>query len=419
MFLDDFKPMDSPVIGRHQTATWQDGTGDTHFYDRIEVGQPNLDTRWQRISSGECEEACSPPRVNVAWGTRRDSYYMEQFRIQSPLMCLTQLRYNTRPGEQIAKIYRGLKKLPQIYSTDFLRVHAVDKAETLHICGSDFATMTPNPGTGGNITGQLTTISLGSAANLPKSELTFSYLDYLSTSLGLEGYYEAGSGLPDGLYNLITDPRTWFRLTSGNPSLKEMMCIDNPEQASALYKVGQGVQKPFGNYAPTLDKQPIRFQHLGGGVLQRVYPYENAPGDTGLVRKVRPAYLNARYQLSYLWHPKAIRLYTPQFKKQHEKIPTVNSAMFGNWTLVNPEGVLKYEMPDGTDCEKNNDERLWFYWLCALELGFKYEYPELIVPILHLVDGSGKDSTVDSPVCGSAPAPQYPQYGNNPLVCEA
>lgn len=423
MFLEDFKPLDSAVMGRHLTEKWDQGDGDTHFYDKVEIGQPDISQSWQRISSGECENACAAPRVHVSWGTTRNSYYMEQFRIISPLMCLTQLRYSTKPGEQIAKIYKGLKKLPEIYNSDFLRVHAFDKAPTVQICSSDFGTFTPDisPDTlpSANISGQLTLVNLGSANNLPASELTFNYLDYLSTQLGLEGYSNAGSGLPDGMYNLMTDQRTWFRLTNGNPSMKDMMALGDPSEASPLYKIGQGVQKPFGNYVPTLDKQPIRFQHMGSGVLQRVYPYYNTTADTGNKRVVNPAYINARYQLSFIWHPKAIKLFTPDFRKMHEKVPTVNSAMYGQWTLVNNQGALIYEQPDGTSCTKNNDEQLWFYWLCALELGFKYEYPEFIMPILHLVDGSGKDSTVDAPVCGSAPAYVAQNYSDDPIVCEA
>jgi hypothetical protein len=41
------------------------------------------------------------------------------------------------------------------------------------------------------------------------------------------------------------------------------------------------------------------------------------------------------------------------------------------------------------------------------------------MPILHLVDGSGKDSTVDAPVCGSAPAYVAQNYSDDPTVCEA
>lgn len=417
VFLEDWKPLDSPITGRHLTEVWKQGTGATHFSDRIEIGQPDLTHNWQIIDSAECEDACSPPRVNVAFGTTRDSHNMQQFQLQSNLFCLTELRYNTRPAEQIAKIMRGLKKMPTMYTTDFLRVHAVDKAPIVYIAGSAFGEFVPDILPPGNISGQLTTVDLGGTGNLPTSELTFTYLDYISTGLELEGYSENPSGLPNGMFNLITDKRAWFKLTNGNPSMKDMMALGHPQDASPLYKIGQGIQKPFGNYAITLDSQPIRFQHMGNGVLNRVFPYYNVVTTTGIKRVKNPAYINARYQLSFLWHPRAIKLWTADFKKMHEKVPSVNSAMFGQWVFKNGD-VLMYQAPDGTVCTKNNDNNDLFYWTTRFELGFQYVDPQLMAPILHLVDGSGHNCMVDSPICGAESQYVAQITSDSGILCE-
>lgn len=417
-FLYDWKPLDSPVMGRHQTEVWTQGTGGVHLSDTIENGQPDLTNNWQQINSGECEDACNPPTVSVTYGTLRQSHYMEQMRLNSGLFCLTQLRYNTSPAEQIGRIMTGLKKLPELYTTDYLQVHAFDFAPLVQICSPGFPNFTPVRGT--NVTGQLTTIDLGSSANLPTSQLTFKYMRYWTQSLGLEGYSQAGSGLPDGMYNLITDPDTWFNMTNGAPEQRDLMALQDVADASQLYKLSSGgVQKPWGNIAPTLNKTPIRFQLVpggSGGVLNRVQPYYNVPATTGIMRVRNPAYLQARYQLSFIWHPMAIKLFTPDFKKMSDKVPTVNSAMFANWTLINNQGALLYTMPDGTQCTKDNVDQVWFYWRAAMELGFYYQYPNLMMPILHLVD-TGFSSAVSSPVCGDAP--QYvAQYTSDaPYVC--
>lgn len=417
MFLAELKPMDSPVTGRHETGAWEDGTGDTHFFDRIHVGQPDLSQEWQRIDAAECENACSPPRVFVGFGTERNSYFKEQMQLQSQPFCLTQMRHQTKPAQQVAEIYRSLKKIPDVYNTDFIRVNAFKRAPEVQIAGSTFGTFVPDSTPPGNISGQLTTVNLGGAGNLPTSELTFTYLDYLTTILALEGY-STGSNLADGMYNLITDPRVWFKMTNGAQSLKDMMALTEPQQASALYKIGQGIQKPFGNIAPTLDKQQIRFQDMGGGVLNRVYPYTNVATTTGIKRQVNTAWVNARYGLSFLWHPRAIKIWTPSYKKLGVLIPSVNSSFYGRWNFVNPQGVIQIENPDGTICTHNNDDQRFFYWLVNLELGFEYKYPEILMPILHLIDGSGKDCTVDSPVCGDAPQYVAQDYSNNPDMCE-
>jgi hypothetical protein len=155
-----------------------------------------------------------------------------------------------------------------------------------------------------------------------------------------------------------------------------------------------------------------------GGVLQRVYPYYNVLATTGIQRLVNPAYVNARYQLSFIWHPKAITIYTPQFKSISEKVPSVNSAMFGSWVYKNGD-VMIYTQADGTVCTINNDNNDQFYWLSRLEMGFEYQYPKLMAPILHLVDESGLSSIVNAPVCGSPPSSQYQYYSDDPVVCQA
>jgi len=419
IFLKDFTPLDSPVIGRHETGTWETGTGDTHFFDTITVGQPNLQNRWQRVDASECGNACNPPTVFVGFGTRRDSYYPEQIDLQSQTFCLTQLEHSTEPAQQIAEWMRGAKKLPEMYMTDFIRVHAFDMATTVQIAGSAFATFTPDiVGPVTNITGQLTTVDLGAEANLPQSELTWPYLNYLTTQLQMNGYHEAPSGLPCGMFNLITDPRAWFRLTNGMDSMKDMMALTDFQQASPLYKIGCGVQKPFGNIAPTLDPRQIRFQHSGSGMLQRVDPYINQATTTGIEPVFNSAWLDATIGLSYLWHPMAIKIWTKSFTKINEKVPTVPSSFYGQWRFVN-DNILMALQPDGTVCTLNNDNRRYFYWKTNMYSGFQYKYRKFLMPILHLIDGSGKCSTVNQPVCCDNPAYVEQNYSNDPTVCEA
>lgn len=422
-FLQDYKPLDAAFVGRHLTETWKLGTGDTHIVDQVTIGQPDMQNEWQTISATECNNPspCNPPAVLVSFGTKRSQYNMKQLRLNSQLFCLTQLRYNTKPSEQIAQIMKGLKQIPMMYNDDFLQVEAFKNQTAVQIAtSSGTATFTPDiTGPVTNITGQLTTVDLGGSGNLPTSQLTFPYLDYLGQQLTMNGYTQAGSGLPALMFNLMTDLTAWKNLTNGNESMKNMMALTDYKQASPLYKLGEGVQVPFGNFAPTMIQTPIRFQHMGNGVLNRVQPYLNTAGTTGTQRIINPAWLNARYQLSWIWHPKAVKLLTPDFKRINDKVPTVNSAMYGQWQFINNQGVLPYEQPDGTQCSINNPDQTWFYWRVALELGFQYLYPEMIMPILHLIDGSGKDSIVIDPVCGDAPQYVAQNYSNDPEVCDA
>ena len=100
-------------------------------------------------------------------------------------------------------------------------------------------------------------------------------------------------------------------------------------------------------------------------------------------------------------------------------VPSINSSFYGQWQFVNPQGLIQVANTDGTTCTENNDDQRWFYWLCDLEQGFQYMYPELIMPILHLIDGSGKDCTINQPVCGTAPQYVTQDYTDNPVQCTA
>ena len=421
VFLEDYKPMVSPFIGKHQTAVWESGSGDTHYFDKMTVGQPNLQDRWQKLDASECgSNPCSPPRTFIGMGSVRNSYYPEQKDLLSQTFCLTQLEHSTRPSEQLQEWLKLVKQIPEMYTEDFIRVHAFDFNSTVQIAGLNsgaLKTFTPNRST--NLTGQLTTINLGGTANLPTSKLTWPYLRRLTTALMLEGYHNAPSGLPAGMYNLVTSPDDWFGLTNGNESLRNLLALKSLEDASPLFKVGVGpTADPFGQIVPSLDTRQMRFQHIGNGVLNRVEPYVNVAGTTGIQRSVNSAYLNATYALSYLWHPMAIKVFTRDFKKLNELVPSVNSALYGEWMFINDNPLMAIQ-PDGTVCTLNNPDRSQFYWLTKLYLGFQYMYPELLMPILHQTDASGLCAIVDDPVCCAAPQYVPQNYSDNPAVCEA
>lgn len=415
-FLDDYISVmvNEPFMGRHMTETWEDGK-DTIYFDKIHVMQPDYLTPWQRIDSSECGNACEPPRTLVGYGTTRDSAFMEQKEIQSQPFCLNQLRGIPRIDQQIAKIYSILRDMPMGFIGDYLRSRFLSYHDTLYICGQNFDEFAV---TAANTDVNLTTINLGNVNLLPTSELTWTYLTYYSQVAGMRGY-DQDSGLAKGMRNLVTHSRTYQKLVGQNPEIKSQLHLVGVKDVSPLYELGTGINAdPFGPIAPTFDEKQVRFQTNGNGLLQRVLPYLNTGATTGSKPVFNPAWLNARYGLSYIIHPKAATLYTPAPKKIHEMIPSINTSMLGKWDFVNPQGLIRWQNPDGTTCTKQNDAQLWFYWLCRLEAGFKYEQRDLVFPILHLIDGAGKDCMTDSPVCGDAPQYTEQDFSGNPSMCE-
>lgn len=415
-FLNDFisEMVNEPFMGRHMTETWEDGK-DTIFFDKMHVGQVDVTRPWQRISSDECGNACNPPRTMVTFGTTRDSAFLEQKDLTSQPWCLQQMRGIPHIGKQIAAIYTVLRQMPMYIIGDYLRTHFLSYHDTLQIAGSLFPTFAI---TSANTDANLTTINLGSTANLPTSELTLPILSYYSQLLGMRGY-DKQSGLPAGMRNLVTHSRTYQKLVGTNPELRSQIYPQKMQDLSPLYRPGVGINAdPFGFIAPTFDEKQVRFQTNGSGLLQRVFPYLNTTATTGEKPIVNPAWFNARYALSYIIHPKAATLYTAAPKKIHPLVPTVNTSMFGKWDFVNNQGIIRIYNPDGTYCDQNNDHQFWFYWLMHLEAGFKYEQRDLVMPILHLIDGSGAACVVNQPICGDAPQYVVQDYTSSPVMCE-
>lgn len=418
VFLKDFisDMANAPFLGRHMTRVWQDGAA-VRFFDKVHVAQPDYTSPWGARTSGEtgdCAEACNPPTSFVDWGTTRDQYNMENKTLRSRPMCLDELRQIPHLSEQVSEIYRVLRKIPMGFMGDFLRTRFTSYHDTLQIAGSDFDTFAI---TSANTSPQLTTINLGNTNLLPTSELTWAILSAYGQELEMRGYSQE-SGLPSGMYNLVTHPRTYQKLVGLNPELRSQLLVNNIKELSPLYMPGKGINAdPFGPFAPTFDAHQLRFQHSGSGLLQRVLPYTNDPATTGQKPIVNSAYLNARYAISYILHPKAATLLTASPKKIHDKIPSVNSSMWGTWGFINDNPII-WKNPDGTECTKNNELKWWFYWLVYLEAGFKYEQRDLVMPILHLIDGSGRDCVVDSPVCGDSPQYVEQSYTSDPEMCE-
>jgi hypothetical protein len=429
-FLKDFKNDmgSSPYLGRHKTATWDDGA-ETRQFDKIHVGMPDLTSAWNVRRGADCNQS-KPTNTFIAHGSTRDQHDMENRNLSSQLFDLDQLRTVPKLKEQMAEIYKGQRQVPLMFSNDFLRTRMLSFNDTLQICGAACGSLaitggeqlTPTPGATA-IDRNATVINLGSAANLPTSDLTLTYLEYLAQMVGLNGY-DSESGLPAGMRSLVTHSRTFQRLVGLNPEIKSFVKLADFKDVSPLYMPGKGINaNPFGRFAPTFDEMQLRYQDDGTntGRLERVLSHYNVAATTGIKKIQNPAWLNARYGISTILHPKSTTLFTPKPSKVHEMVPTINSSMWGKWEYIGGSDtkVFIYTQPDGTSCTIDNRNGWLFYWNAYLELGLKYEQRDLNQVILHLIDGAGKASIVDNPIAGAAPQYVIQTTSDAPGYCQA
>lgn len=399
--LRDWFPTDDAWVGQVLTGTWEAGTGTEHTYDRIHVAFPDESGCWEEVDYTSCLGSplpCKPDETCVGWGTTRKTYGKYRKSYSTMPICFDQVNSIAKAKENYAQIIRGLKDISAMVQSNWLRTMALQGAETLYVCGAEGITKTINAALFG-ATNNCNILDLGSADDLPTSRLTVQYLDMNYETLQFSGYFKS-QYLPSGMFKVITDPLTARDLVNMNPSLVSYFRFEDFQKGGQLFKIG--VQRAVGNYGLSYDGFPMRFVHTGTGHLQRVFPYTNVAATVGIKPQVASEYITAPYQISYIWHPEAMRYLSNQLKSVHPEMPFLLRDQAGKWRFVGPESdVLVYTDPgSNTTCTVDNKRRNQGMWFADFEAGIKYERPELVRAILHLREPG---CVVDAPRCSDEP----------------
>jgi hypothetical protein len=181
-----------------------------------------------------------------------------------------------------------------------------------------------------------------------------------------------------------------------------------------MFKIG--ASRAVGNYAIAFDTYPPRFNHIGAGVLVRVFPYTNTAATVGIRRQVATEYLNAPYQTSPITHPEAMRVLSIEMRPVHPDMPFLMRNVAGNWRFSGPDSdVLMFTHPTtGETCTLDNKRRNQGIWWADFEGAVRYERPELVRQILHLREPG---CVVDAPRCSSEPDYVVQDNGSCNAMC--
>jgi hypothetical protein len=139
-----------------------------------------------------------------------------------------------------------------------------------------------------------------------------------------------------------------------------------------------------GNWLFKIDPQPMRFLHLGSGVLQRVRPYQNVAATVGKKPQFDTLYEQATIQLSHVYARAARRVYTGDITSVHPDMPFAARNLMGKWTWKQPDAFLYTDPESGSQCTYYNDKKNRGYFLGEFETGMKTIYPEIEMWVLHL-----------------------------------
>jgi hypothetical protein len=417
--LRDWFPTDDAWIGQVATGSWESFTGTQHTYDRIHMGAPDLSQAWGLVdhqsmltnngmgaagaSTGCVTNACNPSEIAVGYGATRKTYDRYRQSYGTEVFCFDQINTRAKAKEQIAGIIEGLRDITKQVQADYLRTAAVMFSDKIYIAGSALTSVSIGTST---FTGQALTIDIGGAGNKPTSQLTVPYLQRFYEPLQAEGYFK-GKYVPNGIFKLITDPITSQQLTSGNPALIAKYQFSDFQKGGQLFKYGMSAG--VGNFGIAWDYFPARFYWDSFAlVMRRAWPHKNvAAGESGgptmgVKKVVATEYELAPYQLSYIWHPEAMRRYVPSLTSVNPEMPFLTRDLAGKWNFVGGNRDRSFVVTrGGTTCTINNSRGNQGYFYADFENSIRFDRPELVRAILHEREPG---CVTNSPACSTPPA---------------
>jgi hypothetical protein len=407
----DRQPFSYLYSNMYAEESWPSFTGTTHTWDKVHVTRPNDTGNWDAMNSDSCAQTiCDPTRLYTGWGSTRNTYTKYHRDYQTPVFCFDQLRHVEEAQQQLSAIIQGHKKLPEGIISDFLRMLSIRQSDKIHICSAAGTTVTTVDTMFKN---NMLDIDLGSAANLPTSKLSMNYLDAYIEVLMYNGYFDQ-EFIPTGKYSITTDLQTLRDLANQNPALAAMYTSADFQKGGKFYEYG--VMNGVGNWLFKVDPEPLRFQHIGSGVLRRIFPYQNIAATVGKKPVFDTAYLNAEYQMYHVYNRAARTVYGGDLSPVNPEMKFSTSRnLMGKWSWKNPDYFTAVDPTNGVVCSYQNDKKNKGYFLAEFEMGTKTVYPEIERVIIAKRE---TQPVVDVPRCASSPAMIYQTLTPYNSFCE-
>jgi len=363
----------------------------------VHVTRPNDDGCWESVDITNCIGApCATSRKFTGWGTTRATYGLYKTEYQSPVFCFDQLRHVEEARAQLAAIVEGHKEMPDEITSDFIRLYSMRSADYIYSCGAAGTTVAV---TAAMFTNNCNRVDLGGAGNLPTSKLTMEYLDNHVEELMLKGYLNR-QFMPSAKFACTSDIQTMRDLANKNPALSQMYNSADFAKGGKYY--AYGVMSGVGNWLFKPDPTPIRFNHIGAGVLIRVWPYENVAATTGLKPQFSSIYKNAEYQMYHVYNRATREVHIGDITPVNPEMEfSLARNMLGKWSWKHPSYFVARDPNTGTNCTFQNDKDNQGYFLAEWEMGVKTMYPEIEMVIIAKRE---PQAVVNAPRCADSPS---------------
>jgi len=336
----------SPYLKLVKQGVWPDEMGNSISvltYERSLPLQANgVDYRpqtWSTISDNTGDGTngnCSPTANKVSWAQSTKSYSIQQTSLESPDICVNDLRSPVNRKAQLSAILRILTENTKYIWVERFRDEYTRLSEHKVVCAP------------------------GSSGDCPEDDSAFPATEattQLTPNLMKRFYQKLNR---DGAGDMAVDRKDnrpiYIAILSSEAS-ENLLLLDDDFRQDVRYsgKVNDllaplGVERSYKGFFHLVDDFAPRW-NLVDGVWTRVYPYYGLPATTGNKVDINPAYESASHEDTLLFHPMVFTNLTPK--------PI--TAPGGNMTFdaVNYRGDFKWlNIQDRVD---NPDKTIGFF----------------------------------------------------------
>ncbi len=345
----------SPWLNLVRQAAWPDGMGTTISALTWERSLPTNNLTWSTLgynpagdatspqTGGTDEGNCLPPKQTINFAQTLRTYNLAQTALESPKLCLNDLRFPWQVKEQLGAIMDILaENVKYAWESRY-------RNEYFRLCGHKVVAKAGLPeNTTTNVDPNSNTVTASLFPNqAATTQLTASILQRYAGKMIRDGAgmksLSKNQGQP--VFGLICSPEVSERLILDNSDIRQdYRWIDG--QAKELL-APLGVDRSYKNFFHILDWQSPRYDWINGsGYIRRPF-YASTAASYGNKSDINPDYETAAYEVSFIFHQDVME----------SMIPKPISAPGGN-TKFNPQkyrgdfnwlNILnKDDNPDGT-----------------------------------------------------------------------
>ena len=327
---------------------------------------------WETIGvTGEAgqDNSCLAPVKKVGYAFDQKNFSLRQQAVESDWICLEDVRTSAFP---IDDVNNYIKILADNVNVEWIKRYDNDYLSNVNILSVE-AGFDTQIGTGVTFSGDNATIT---GLTAPTSVLTTGVLRQIYDSLYSDNAGDDGDAVTDDgapVFNVMSDRATIEQMIKINEDIRQD--IRWSDRVNDLLGTNGQMLLPKKSYAGYVFHSrpfPKRFNDGAGGTLVEVPPYITDSAFKGTKAIVNPAYKNAKYTSTVIFHPKALEWLVPNPNLKVGKLVYDAQNYRGDFRWIN-------EYDKNCNPDKNSG-----YWRAKMACAVKQIFPEWGYYIIHL-----------------------------------